>query len=156
MQIQPLTPQSLTVSTRAAQLLGSIAALIFVPLALYALGSGQIPSALLFLVFAIGGIYILVFAQGAIEMDAEAISLKQRGQIDRIRWDEVSLIEKAGDTLIFNGQDKCLVVIEPMWWQGRDKASMMKLLSDQIRQRELPVRSNLLATFRRSRNVRVS
>ncbi len=94
-------------------------------------------------------------ASGTIEMNAEAISVLHRDQIDRIRWDEVSLIEKTGDTLIFNGQDKCLVVIEPMWWQGRDKTNMLKALSDQIRQRELPVRSNLLATFRRSRNTRV-
>ncbi len=156
MQSQPLIPRSLTVTTRAAQLLGGIAAVIFMPAALFAFASREVPSALLFLALAAGGIFVMFSAQGTIEMDAEAISLLHRGQIDRICWDEVSLIEKAGDTLIFNGKDKCLVVIEPLWWQGRDKASMMTMLSDQIRQRELPVRSNLLATFRRSRNVRVA
>ena len=149
------TSQTLTVNTRSAQLLGGIVAIGFALFALFALSAGNVTATLLFVVIAIAGGILAYMAAGTIEMNTETITLQQRGQRDRIRWDEVSVIEKTGDTLIFKGKDKYLVLIEPMWWRGPDRAAMMKLLSTQIKQRALPVRSNILATLKRSHNTRV-
>jgi hypothetical protein len=132
--------------------------------------------ALFFLFGAIGGFYtkqplvgifFLIFSAysffvfllyGKTEMDKKAILQKSIIGSFKIKWYEVKGIEvdAGGNSIVFKGENKQLVIPGRSFWTGKDKKQMIELFNAQIEEKGLAVKYDTWAEFALSRNTRIS
>lgn len=117
-------------------------------------GNGK--AALLFLLFVTLGVYLLLFS-GRMEMDAQCIIYRTPLANYRIKWDEVLRIQidRQGGNIFFCGEDKRLAAVGPMFWRGKDKMEMLKLLSTKVKEQGIETQETEKAMLRLSKNTKV-
>jgi hypothetical protein len=134
----------------------------WVCVALFLLGSiaagraGARSAALIFLGFVALGSY-LILSCGSMQVDSDSIRYYLPLRIYQIKWNEVQYIEidSQGANMVFVGENKKLAVNGPMFWTGKDKLDMGKLISTQMDRYGIELRPTEKAGFRLSRNTKV-
>lgn len=149
------TSPSLTVSHWPARLVGVLGILVF---SFFAVLSWVFHSfwAILFIVLALVSIP-LILLYGRTTMSQRGITHSAPLGRYALDWDEVRavVIDKGGSTIVFQGEDKQLVLPAFSFWAGRDKTAMMGLLGQELKQRGIKI-SERFASFALSRHTRVT
>jgi len=112
---------------------------------------------LIFISFALLGVYLILNAQTKIEMGPETITRRSVFGRHLIRWDEIKWIEHdpSFNTLVFQGANKRLVVAGPFYWVGRERHKLRMLMGYQIDQMGLRYKESFWSQFKFSKNVKM-
>lgn len=147
----------LIVKLTFVKVLAWIGIILFFFFAVLAWRAGEGEVSLLFMLFiALGGAYLLYFS-GTIEMDAQTITCRTPLAQYQIKWNEVSHIEidTQGSSVVFCGENKILIALGPMFWSGKDKMEMLRLVGAQVEKRGIETPQTGKQVFRVSKNTKV-
>jgi hypothetical protein len=146
----------LIVKPTFVKVLAWVCIVLFLFCAVMSWRAGGVGVPLFFLLFVALGLYLLLFS-GSVEMDAQTITYRTPLAQYRIKWDEVSRIEidSQGGNVVFCGENKRLAAVGPMYWSGKDKMEMLKLVGAQAKQRSIETEQTEKAMFRSSKNTKV-
>jgi hypothetical protein len=154
------TAAVLRVNLTVIKVLGWVSLILFLAVAMPILLSESGPHrnllVLFFAIFSLGGLYLLL-SSGPIEVNYNGVALITPLARYYIRWDEVELIEtdSQGQAIVFRGANKCLPLLGPGWWSGKEKADVIEFIQAQIQERGITVKETGNAVFRITKNAKV-
>ena len=147
--------EPLHIQTSAAKWCGWLGTFFFTFAAIGSYLSGQVIVAVSFL-FVLALFVLLVMDTGQITIDADAISESTPLGRHRIEWREVAKVEidEEHHGIVFEGNDKRLVILGPHYWGLKKRDELFRLLIQQIEQRELPIERTALPSWKSSKNTK--
>ena len=99
---------------------------------------------------------ILLLNVGAVEIDEQVIYHKLPLSRHCIRWDEIIKVEidKGAGQIAFEGNNKRLVILGPVWWSRNNKTQMFQFLSEQVKQHQIEMEQTQKALYKISHNAK--
>lgn len=146
---------SLAVSHWPARLIGVIGVIVGMLFSALVIAIGARCEAVFFLLFTAASL-LMALVSGRTSMDQWGIRLSSPLGIYALDWDEMIgvVIDSGGNSVVFKGEGKQLVLPGFAFWAGRDKAEMRRLIDDELKRRGIQI-SRGFATFAVSRHSRI-
>lgn len=146
---------SLTVGHWPARLIGVVGVIVGVLFSALAIATGAHCEAVFFLLFTAVSLLMALVA-GRTSMDQWGIRLSSPLGTYALDWDEMigAVIDSGGNSVVFKGEGKQLVLPGFAFWAGRDKAEMRRLIDDELKRRGIQI-SRGFAAFAVSRHCRI-
>jgi uncharacterized protein YwqG len=147
--------QSLTVSHWLARLVGVAGAIVFTFFGILGIVSNSPCAVILFIPLTLASI-ALALLYGRTTIGQQGILHSAPLGCYALEWGEIRavVIDTGGNTVVFKGEGKQLVLPGFAFWAGRDKPAAMALLGEELKQRGIEV-SRGFAAFAISRHCRV-
>ena len=155
---------SLEVGLIAYQVIGLVGVVVFGGASLGAFLDHQYGPSVLFVVFAVLGIYVIL-AVGRYTLDEVGITHRNFLGTYRMLWGEIRKIEigrggygteYSAGALLLSGDNKQFSVAQPSAWSGPQKTEALALLSKKIAESGVTPVQSIMAAYKRHRNVKVS
>jgi hypothetical protein len=146
----------LKVTVRTVAVIGWLCTLLFLPCSIAACVGGMWGAAVVFLIFAAMGVY-LILNSGTIEMTAECVSYSTPLGRYEVKWGEVKYIETdiQRQGIVLYGEGKRLAIYGPGYWSGDDTTEMAMLLTAQLEQFQIETKETQKALWARSKNTKI-
>jgi len=147
-------PLPYRVGLRRYKVIGAVCCVFFVGCGIGAFLAKQYWPILVFMFFALMGIYILVCV-GSYELSETEISHTNLFGRFRMRWRDVREAEFGTQgSIVLHGRDMRFVVAPPSAWSGEQKAAAIDLLCEKLDVPEIKSHSSNLADYKTHKNVR--